>query len=99
MSGENVFGPDRDMPPGVYPVPGKLPPQATDFMIESAVMHSKSRGWLPAVVIRIATDDWAGLVCSMETGPHVEKIIADLRLAARRSRADLAVALRNGALG
>lgn len=94
----NVFGPNQRGPAGITPVPGQMPPQTTDWMVESGAMHSKSRGWLPAVVIRIATEDGAGIVCCTEVGPNLDEIIANMREASRVARRDVAVAIRKGQL-
>jgi hypothetical protein len=96
MPRDNVFGDDRDEPPGVHLVPGQLPPQVTDWMTESAVMHSKSEGWMPCIVLRIATDDGAGLVATIPFGPELFDIVDGMINAVERAPEDLKAAQRNG---
>lgn len=95
---DNVFGPDRDESPGITPKPGQLPPQFTDFMVESCAMHSRSRGWLPAVTIRNATMDGSGIVGCMEVGPALFEIIESLQVAAVRARLDVDTGIADGVL-
>lgn len=99
MTDECVFGPSEKRPDGVYPQPAAvLPPQITDWMVESCAIHSASRGWLPGVVIRIATDDGAGMVCSVVVGDALTEIVQNLRVAAQAARRDVATALARGDL-
>lgn len=93
-----MFGPDRDGEPGITPVPGSMPPQITDWMTESAAIHSKSRGWLPAVVVRIATEDGAGLVGSIKVGPELLEIIEGMATAIVRGAEDVHQAIKDGTL-
>jgi hypothetical protein len=93
---DRIFGPDRDEAPGVTPQPGRLPAQFVEFMVESAAMHSKSRGWLPAVVVRSATDDGAGLVGSMEVDDRYWEWVESLITAGERAVEDVAAVLRDG---
>lgn len=98
MMTDNVFGPDRDGPPGITPVPGHaMPAQFTDFMVESMAIHSRSRGWLPGIVIRIATDDGAGIVGCMET-TKVDELVDSFLMAAERAIVDVRVGVADGTL-
>jgi len=96
MTRDNIFGDNRNEPPGVRLVPGQPPPHVTDWMTESAVMHSKSRGWLPCVVLRVATEDGAGLVATIEVSPQLVEIIDGMRIAMERATEDLKAAQRDG---
>ena len=66
----------------------------TDFMVESAAMHSKSCGWLPAVVFRVATEDGAGLVFTMEVGPQLMEILNNISTAGTRAYEDVLAGTR-----
>ena len=92
MSDDTIFGPGHDREPGITPVPGQLPPQVIEWMTESAAMHSRSRGWLPCVVVRIATMDGSGLVGSIECGPELDEIIEGMIIARDRARLDVEAA-------
>lgn len=98
MSDDSVFGPGHDREPGITPVPGQMPPQFIEFMVESAAMHSRSRGWLPAVIIRTATMDGSGLVGSIEVGPELDEIIESLMIAKERAKLDVEVGIAKGHL-
>ena len=89
---------NRDEPPGIKPVRSSVTPsQITEHHIESMAMHSRSRGWLPAVRIEIFTEDGAGLVGSMLVEDVVE-LVEILLTAAERAPLDLAAAVRDGVL-
>ena len=92
MSDDTIFGPGYDREPGITPVPGQLPPPLIEWMSESAAMHSRSRGWLPCVVIRVATMDGSGLVGSIECGDELDEIIGGLIMARDRARLDVKAA-------
>lgn len=79
-------------------MPGQLPPQFTAFMVESAAMHSRSRGWLPAVTIRIATIDGAGIVGCMEAGPELLEIANNIITAHARAHLDVQAGIDDGTL-
>jgi hypothetical protein len=93
-----IFGPDRDDAPGITPQVGKLPPQFTDMMVESAAIHSRSQGWLPCVVIRLATEDGAGLVGTVVVGRELAEFSHSLSMAAARAVEDVKVGLQDGTL-
>ena len=89
---------DRDDPPGITMIPHqKMPSQITNHHIESMAMHSRSRGWLPAVRIEIVTEDGAGAVGSMLVD-DVLTFVEVLLAAAERAPLDLAEAVRKGVL-
>jgi len=98
MTDDPIFGPDHDREPGITPVPGQLPPQIVECMVESAALHSRSRGWLPAVVIRIATADGAGLAGSIEAGPEILEIARHIVEAHERAQLDVRRAIADGTL-
>ena len=89
MNDETIFGPGHDREPGVKLVPGALPPQIIEWQTESCGVHSRSRGWLPGVIVRIATADGAGLVGSIECDESLDEIIAGLIIARDRARLDI----------
>jgi hypothetical protein len=95
-----IFGPNRNDPLGITPVPGQAPPQFLEFVAESAVVHSKSQGWLPAVVIRAVTDDNAGIAGFIALGPGNEdkhqELARSIIEAGRRAKLDLKVATSRG---
>lgn len=93
---ERVFDGDRDDEPGLTPRPGKLPPQLVEVQVESAAMRSRSRGWLPAVVFRIATDDGAGLVGTIEVGDRLVEIHESIAVAMERAVEDVRAARKRG---
>ena len=49
--------PDRDEPPGLYvhatPLDTQYARQLTGHLIESTAIHSKSRGWIPSVSLKL----------------------------------------------
>lgn len=99
MSDERIFGPDRNDPPGITPVPHRAtPPQLVEWSTESCAIHSKSQGWLPAVSIALATEDGAGITAMIPVGPDLDHIINGLREASRAARRDVAMAIRRGDL-
>lgn len=92
------FGPGHDREPGITPVPGQLPPQFTEFMVESAAMHSVSRGWVPAVVVRCATDDGAGIVGTLEVNDAFWEWVDSLITAGERAPLDVESGKKAGVL-
>lgn len=89
---------NRDEPPGIKLVRSSVTPsQIAEHHIESMAMHSRSRGWLPAVRIEIFTADGAGLDGSMLVEDVVE-FVEVLLTAAERAPLDLAAAVRDGVL-
>lgn len=92
MNDETVFGPGHDREPGITPVPGSTPPFVIEWMSESAAVHSRSKGWLPAVVVRIATMDGSGLVGTLVVDEKLDEIIEGLTIARDRARLDVKAA-------
>lgn len=89
---------NRDEPPGIKLVRSAVTPaQITEHLVESMAMHSRSRGWLPAVRIEILTEDGAGLVGSMLVDDVIE-FVEILLTAAERAPLDLDAARRTGTL-
>lgn len=96
MNDDPMFGPSRRDPDGLTAVPGKIPAQVTEWMVESCAMHTRSTGWVPAVIVRFATDDGAGLVGTIPVGESLDEIIQTFREAAQAARRDVATALARG---
>lgn len=94
---ENVFGPDRDGEPGIHPAPGVNPPQMTDIVFESSAMHSRSKCWLPFVVMRVMAEDGIGIAVSIPVDVIAE-LITNLRDTGRRARQDISVGIQKGQL-
>lgn len=94
---ERIFGPDRDEEPGLTFQPEhEVPPQFIEITSESAAVHSESRGWIPVVVIRLATDDGAGLIGMIEVGEDLTTIIKGIHTAGQRALDDLAAGHKDG---
>lgn len=91
---DSIFGPDRDDGvPGLTPVPeAVVPPQFVEISSESAAAYSETRGWIPIVVIRLATDDGAGLVGMIEVGEELTDVIKGIHIAGERAIQDLEAA-------
>lgn len=99
MSDDQPFGPDRDDPPGLTPLPGHaMPPQLTDFHVESCALHSQSRGWLPAITVRARAGDGVSVTFVMVADHNVTEIANSLQAAAKRARLDLREATKRGQL-
>lgn len=98
MSATNVFGPDRDDKPGITSKPGRPPAQITNFMAESGAIHSRSRGWLPAVTLMMATDDGKQMVGTIESGEELVEIACSIIMAYWRSQRDVAAGIADGSL-
>lgn len=96
---DNIFGPDRDDEPGITPQPGRIPPQLTNVMVESAGMVSRSLGVVPCVVLRFYDEEGGGYVCSIAVGDDLKKIISDMRTAGARAIVDVQVAKDQGVFG
>lgn len=99
MSDDSVFGPSRDSKPGIEMIPGsKMPPPIIEWMTESSAMHSRSRGWLPAVIIKMATLDGVAMIGIIECDDQLADIINGLVTAYARATADVAVGIADGTL-
>lgn len=86
---------NRDEPPGLRLVPGGKPPQIVSHTIESGVMHSRSLGWMPAVIIEMTNDDGhttAGAMLADDALDLVEKLLT----AVERSEQDYTAAVMDG---
>jgi hypothetical protein len=98
MTDESMFGPGHDRDPGIQWGVGAMPPPFIEFMVESSAMHSRSRGWLPSVIIRTATMDGSGLVGVIECGAELDEIIESLIVARDRAKLDVEVGIADGTL-
>lgn len=87
---------DRDEAPGIREIPSQaLPPFITEHVVESCAVHSRSKGWLPAVRIEIHTADGNGLVGTVTVDDAIAfvDIILD---ACERAEQDYTAAVMNG---
>jgi hypothetical protein len=99
MSDDSIFGPDHDRAPGIEVLAGgQMPPPLIEWMTESSAMHTRSRGWLPAVIVKMATLDGAAMIGIIECGPELDDIIQGLVVAKDRAVLDVQVGIADGTL-
>lgn len=84
--------------PGITPrIAARRPPQLVAHTIASSAVHSRSRGWLPGVIVTLSTEDGAGLVFLSDEEAILE-LVEVLLDAVDRARLDVEAALKNGQL-
>lgn len=99
MTDDSIFGAGHDREPGIELLAGgKMPPPLIEWMSESSAMHSRSRGWLPAIIVKLATADGAAMTGIIEVGPELDDIIEGLVVAKNRAVLDVAVGIKDGTL-
>ena len=94
----NIFGEDRDDAPGITMVPGKMPPQITDAMSESSAIHSKSRGWIPAIILSFAAEDGTTFKGVIEVNDALADIVENIGICCLRAGEDVRIGIEKGIL-
>ncbi len=85
-----------DIEPGLRIVPGHwLPPFIEEHHIESCAVHSRSKGWIPAVTLRLVGSDGSGFVGTLTADDAVE-LVEIILAAAERADIDITAAVING---
>ena len=85
--------------PGLTPVPAReAPPQITDVKVASGAMRSRSKGWLPCVVLTVITEDGAGITGCFPADEQLVGIATHIVEAGVRATEDVAAALRAGTI-
>lgn len=79
---------DRDQAPGLR-LKGLHAAHLVHFNVEAAAMHSKSQGWIPAVVLTMTLQDGTVTAGIIAVGDELSEILDNIRTASERAVIDV----------